>query len=409
MKNKSFILFLLAAANFTHIMDIMIIMPLSDRLMKLFQIAPQEYTLLVSAYSSCAFIAGLLGAVYLDKFDRRTAFLVVYAFFGMATFACSFVPNFYFFLIFRGIAGFFGGVIGALVLAMASDLFVAEERGKAIGIIMMAFSVASVIGIPTGLYLAIKFDWHAPFQLLGLLSFIIWIISFNYIPSLRSHLDTQNKTNLENGHKESRREALLEILTSKNARLALLLTFTIVLGQFMLIPFITPFMIRNIGFSEAQITLIYFCGGGFTIFTSPIFGRYVDRFGPRKIFNIILPISFVGVLVLTHLNIISDSIPIWVALCVTTMFFVFGSGRMIPAQTQLTMAIPAKRRASFMSLNASVQQLGSALASLIGGAIVIEANTPTKELVHYNWVGIIAVCIGAMALFVFPLIKSVKD
>lgn len=384
-------------------------MPLSNRLMELFQIAPQEYTLLVSAYSSCAFVAGLLGAVYLDKFDRRNAFLVVYAFFGMATFACSFVPNFYFFLVFRGVAGFFGGIIGALVLAMASDLFVAEERGKAIGIIMMAFSAASVIGIPTGLYLAIQFDWHAPFQLLGVLSFIIWLISFKYIPSLRAHIDAKNKDDIGSGHKETRKEALLKLLTSKNARLALLLTFTLVLGQFMIIPFITPFMIRNIGFSESQITLIYFIGGGFTIFTSPLFGRYVDRFGARKMFNIILPISFVAVAILTHLNIILDSVPIWVALCITTFFFVFGSGRMIPAQTQLTMAIPAKRRASFMSLNSSVQQLGSAMASIIGGFIVIESNTPTKELINYNWVGIIAVCIGITGLFVFPLIKSVKD
>lgn len=396
---------MLAAANFTHIMDIMIIMPLSDRLMKLFEIAPQEYALLVSAYSSCAFIAGLLGAVYLDKFDRRVAFLFVYACFGVATFACSFVPNFYFFLIFRGIAGFFGGVIGALVLAIASDLFVAEERGKAVGIIMMAFSVASVIGVPTGLYLAITFDWHAPFQLLGILSFIIWIISFKYIPSLRSHIDAKNKADLGNGHKETRKEALLEILNSRNARLALLLTFTLVLGQFMLIPFITPYMIRNIGFSEEQITLIYFIGGGFTIFTAPLVGRYVDRFGPRKMFNIILPISFIAVILLTHLT----DIPVWVALCVTTFFFVFGSGRMVPAQTQLTMAILSKRRASFMSLNSSVQQLGSALASIIGGYIVIESANETKELIHYNWVGIIAVCIGSITLIIFPLIKSVKD
>ncbi len=409
MKNKFFILFLLAAANFTHIMDVMIIMPLSDRLMKLFEIMPQEYALLVSVYSSCAFVAGLLGAIYLDKFDRRTVFLFVYAFFGAATFACSFATNFYFFLIFRGIAGFFGGIIGALVLAIASDLFVAKERGKAIGIIMMAFSFASVIGIPTGLYLAIQFNWHAPFQFLGVLSFIIWLISFKYIPSLRSHIDAKNKDDKGSGHKETRKEALLQLLNSKNARLALLLTFTLVLGQFMIIPFITPYMIRNIGFSESQITLIYFIGGGFTIFTSPLLGRYVDRFGARKMFNIILPISFIAVALLTHLHLISNSIPIWVALSVTTFFFVFGSGRMIPAQTQLTMAISTKRRASFMSLNSSVQQLGSALASIIGGFIVMEANTPTKEIIHYNWVGLLAICITLTALFIFPLIKSVKD
>ncbi len=390
-------------------MDIMIIMPLSDRLMKLFDIVPQQYTLLVSAYSSCAFVAGLLGAVYLDKFDRRTAFLFVYAGFAVATFTCSFVPNFYFFLIVRGIAGFFGGIIGALVLAIASDLFAAKERGKAVGMIMMAFSVASVIGVPTGLYLAIKFNWHAPFQLLGALSFIIWIISFKYIPSLRIHLDNQAKADAASGHIETRKEALLKLLNSKNARIALLLTFTLVVGQFMIIPFITPYMIRNIGFEESQITLIYFIGGGFTIFTSPFFGRYVDRFGARRMFNIILPISFVAVGLLTHLNVISDSVPVWVALCATTFFFVFGSGRMVPAQTQLTMAIPSSRRASFMSLNSSVQQLGSAMASIIGGFIVIEANTPTKELVYYNWVGVLAVCIGVSALFVFPLIKSVKD
>ncbi|PJF37570.1 MAG: MFS transporter, partial [Phototrophicales bacterium] len=102
-------------------------------------------------------------------------FLFVYGGFALATLACAFAPNFYVLVICRALAGFFGGVIGGLALTIASDLFSEYERGSAVSMIMMAFSVASVVGVPLSLYLADKFTWNAPFVLLAALSAVMWV------------------------------------------------------------------------------------------------------------------------------------------------------------------------------------------------------------------------------------------
>ena len=53
-----------------------------------------------------------------------------------------------------GIAGRFGGVTGAVILAIVGDVIPDFRRGEAMGMVMSAFSVASIFGVPLGLFLA---------------------------------------------------------------------------------------------------------------------------------------------------------------------------------------------------------------------------------------------------------------
>lgn len=185
----------------------------------------------------------------------------------------------------------------------------------------------------------------------------------------------------------------------KNQRLALTMGLFLILGHFSTIPFITPFMTRNIGFSQEQITYIYLLGGGFTVFTSPLFGRLTDRFSALKVFQVLILISFAVTLLLTSL----ETASIALALTLNTLFFVFVSGRMIPAQTLMTSAVGPSGRGSFMSIKSSMQQLAAAIASLVGGLIIVEL--PSGELENYGWVGVFAVLISGVTLFIAPKLK----
>ena len=62
--NKKVILILLAALNFTHILDFMIMMPLGNYLMPHFSISPGYFSLIVAAYPMTAFISGIISAFY---------------------------------------------------------------------------------------------------------------------------------------------------------------------------------------------------------------------------------------------------------------------------------------------------------------------------------------------------------
>ena len=220
----------LAAINFTHIMDAMIMMPLGDIFMNIFAIDPQQFSLLVSAYASGAFISSLLAVFYLDVFDRRRGLIFLYAGFVVGTFLCGLAPSYYWLLTIRFITGLFGGVIGAMALSIVSDVFRFERRGKAMGYLMAGFSAAAALGVPLGLFLADQFSWKMPFFTVAgmgavLLGLIIW-----KFPSLTGHLESVDKV-------RSFRNVLGAIFLDRNQVNALVLGFRIGHGTFSHYPF----------------------------------------------------------------------------------------------------------------------------------------------------------------------------
>ncbi|WP_027002558.1 MFS transporter [Hugenholtzia roseola] len=396
MKPRTLLLYLFALSNFAHIVDFMILMPLGDVLMKDFAIPPQKFTYLVSAYAVSAFFAGIFGVFFIDRFDRKKALLAVMFGFGLGTIACSFAPSYEFFLLARTLTGFFGGIIGALVLAVISDLYPFEERGKAMGIVSTSFSLASVLGVPLGLILADSYNWQLPFLLLGGFVFVMAFLILKLMPAMDAHL---KDANLE---KENKLQQLFSILGNANLRKALALTILMIMGHFSIIPFISPYMIRNVGLLQQDIKYIYLFGGLATVVSAPLAGRWVDKFGAARVFLIALLSSFAVIAVLTNLS----PVPLWTALVVTTLFFIATNSRFVPAQTLITSSVEPSRRGSFMSLNASAQQLASGSASLLGGWIVSEAAT--GQIQHYPILGMVAIGISACTLFVVFSLKIVK-
>ena len=110
--NERLILILLAAINFTHILDFMIMMPLGNYLMPYFNISPQAFSILVSSYTISAAVSGFAAAFFVDSYDRKKVLLIGYTGFIIGTIACGLAPSFATLLIARIFAGVFGGLIG---------------------------------------------------------------------------------------------------------------------------------------------------------------------------------------------------------------------------------------------------------------------------------------------------------
>src|SRR5688572_23252943 len=116
MKNERLLLFVLAAAMFTHVMDFMIMMPLGPQLMRLFDISAREFSLLVASYTVTAGVSGFFAAFFIDRYDRKKSLLVMYTGFAIGTLACAISETFNILLVARSLSGAFGGVLGALIL-----------------------------------------------------------------------------------------------------------------------------------------------------------------------------------------------------------------------------------------------------------------------------------------------------
>ncbi|MCP2043786.1 MFS transporter [Pontibacter sp. HSC-36F09] len=390
---EGLLIFLLAAIQFTHMMDFVIMMPLGPQLMRVFNISPREFGLLVSAYTFSAAIAGFVSALFIDRFDRKHALLALYVGFIVGTLGCAIAPNYGLLLLARVVAGGFGGVLGALVLAIIGDAIPEQRRGAATGRVMAAFSVASIAGIPVGLYLASEMSWHAPFYLLVGLSVIILLVAVRFLPAMRGHL-----TNARPGNPF---RALKAMVVQPNLQWAMALTVTLTMAGFLVVPFISPYMVANVGFSERDLSYIYLFGGLATVFTSQWAGRLADRYGKHLIFRWAAILSIIPILLITNL----PPVDMVLALIVSTFFFILFGARFVPAMSLVTSSVEPELRGSFMSINSSVQQLGAGIAAFVSGLIVQE--TASGTLTHYNWVGIMASVVTVVAVWTVSRIRTV--
>ncbi|MDE0560666.1 MFS transporter [Algoriphagus sp. NF] len=392
MNREKLLLWTLAAINFIHIVDFMILMPLGPQLMRLFEISPSEFGLLVSSYTFSAGISSFFGAFFLDRFDRKKILFWVYVGFTVATLGCALSPSYGILLLARILSGLFGGLTSALILAIIGDVIPDARRGRAMGLVMAAFSVASVLGVPLGLFLAGLSDWHTPFFILTGLSLVSLGMIFRFIPNIADHLGQE----VQRPHPL---EVVKRVTSNSNQMRAITLSVMMMFGQFMIIPFLSPYTVANVGFTELQLTYIYMAGGAFTIFTSPWVGKMSDKYGKLKVFTIFMFLNVIPIAVITNLGVT----PIPFVLMISTMFFVTSNGRYVPAAAIITGTARPENRGSFLSFNSAVQQMATGLASLIAGMIIGE--NALGQLTNFNLVGYIAIFFSLLCI---PLARRVK-
>ncbi len=378
IQNERLIIFILALLQFLHILDFVIMMPLGPLFMSDFKITSTQFGLLVSAYTVSAGVFGFIGAFYLDRFDRKSVLLFITTGFALGTLLCAISPNYFFLLIARSVAGGFGGIIGAIVLSIIGDIIPVFRRGAATGMIMSAFSVASVVGIPIGLAVASKYGWQSPFFGISFFCFAFIPFAYKVLPNIRIHLDEKDST-------DGKWDAIRQVFSRKSHYYAFAYMVSLMFGGFTVIPFLSTFLVSNAGMRVDELWYIYFVGGLFTFFTSRAIGRLSDHFGKKKIYKIFALFSIIPVTLITNLGIT----PTVVVVALTTLFMIVVSGRMVPAFALITSAVEPKIRGSFMSINVSVQQIASGAASLISGFILME-NADGK-VVNFPYVGLVSI------------------
>jgi len=376
--SERLVLLVLASIQFTHIMDFMVMMPLAPQLMRELDLGAGQFSALVAAYSVAAGIVGLLTAPFIDRFDRRTLLLYAYAGFTVATLFCGLASNAHTLLIARAIGGAFGGVSGSLCLAIVSDLVPPERRAAGIGIVMTAFAVAAAIGVPVGLQLAHVWGWRMPFLIVAGVGALVWCIVFRVVPPVRGHL----QGGVDKG------QAFRELMRDANAGRGILFMAVMVLGHFSIIPLLSPHLVGDVALPEKYLFLVYFIGGVVSVITAPRVGRLADRHGRQRVFAYMVLAASVIILAITN----AGPLPVWATLTLAGFFFMFASGRFVPGQAIVTLAVPSSRRGAFLSLTSCSRDLASGISSTLGGWIV--TKQPDGHLVHFNWLGYIAVAAG---------------
>jgi predicted MFS family arabinose efflux permease len=398
LENERLLLLLLAAIQFCTTLDFVIILPLGPEYMRVMGINPAQFSVIVSAYAIAAGITGVAAGFFLDLFDRKTALLWLFTGFGAGTLLCALAPTYPMLVAARAVAGAFGGVTGALVLSIVGDVIPEERRGEAMGLVMSSFSVASIIGVPLGLWLADRFSWHVPFFIIAGTCLPILLAAFLRVPPLRGHL--------RHGRGEHPAARFWSVLIEPNHQMAFVFMAFLTCAGMTIFTNLANYMVFNVGLTNQQLPLIYLTGGLCTVFSMNWIGRWSDRAGKLRVFTLMSLSAAVPIIALTNL----PRVPLAAALATTTLLMICMSGRFVPAMAMLTAAVESRYRGGFMSVNTSVQQFSCGLAAWVSGAIV--GQGPNQELTRFSIVGLVSLaCVFSciwLARFLKPAARELS-
>jgi len=389
---QRFVVASLAFLQFAVILDFMIVAPLGALVMPALDISPRDFGLIVSAYAFSAGASGLLVAGFADRYDRKKLLLFFYTGFVLGTLWCGLAQSFHALLAARIVTGIFGGVIGSVVMAIATDLFQPGQRGRVVGFLQTAFAASQILGLPAGIYLSNRWSWHAPF--LVMVGFGIaggLVVAWKLQPVVAHLAAPQERSpwmHLYDTIREPRH-------WSAFATMMLLAT-----GGFMLMPFGSAYLVNNLGIPLTSLPTIYLVTGVFTIFIGPLVGKLADRQGKYPVFLGGSILSILMVLIYVHL----PPVPLAVVIVVNVVLFAGIFSRIIPFQAMATSVPETTKRGSFNALGAAIQQVSGGIASVIAGHIVTMSSDGKLE--RFPVVGYVVVGATLTAMFTTLKVKQ---
>jgi len=389
---QRFVVGVLAFMQFTIILDFMIISPLGAMMMPTLNITPHQFGWAVSSYAFSAGVSGFLAAGFADRFDRKRLLLFFYCGFMLGTLLCALATTYPLLLLARIVTGLFGGVIGSVTLAIATDLFPLAMRGRVMGIMSTAFAASQVLGLPAGLFFANRWDWHAPFFAILVIALPAGLIILMRMKPVTDHLALKQE--------RSPLMHLIHTVAEPRFSLAFILVTLMPTGGYMLMPFGTAFIVNNVGLSFAVLPTIYLITGICAVFVGPLVGKASDRFGKFRTFCFGTALSVVMVTIWTNIG----HLPLAWVIVINVILFAGIFSRMIPSQA-LVSAIPGPtQRGAFNAVSSSLQQLAGGISSGVAGLIIVQR--PDGHLEHFDWIGYIVVSVALVSVVLMYLVHK---
>jgi predicted MFS family arabinose efflux permease len=375
---QKFVVAVLAFLQFTIVLDFMVLSPLGALVIPALKITPAQFGLIVSAYAFSAGVSGFLTAGFADRFDRKKLLLFFYCGFLAGTLLCGLASSYHWLLLARMVTGVFAGVVGSISFAIVTDLFPLEMRGRVMGVIQTAFAGSSVLGIPLALLLSTRWGWNAPFFMIVAVSALVGGMIVVYMRPVAEHL--------QHHPDRSPLHHLIHTVSNRVYLQGFATTGLLTVGGFMLMPFMSVFIVHNVGLPVDKLPLLYVITGAFSIVSGPLIGRASDAFGKFKVFSFGCAMTVVMVVIYTHLHLS----PLWVLVMITVLLQIGIFSRMISASALMSALPKPADRGSYMSISSSLQQVSGGVAAIVAGLIVVQ--TPEGPLLHFDTVGYVLVC-----------------
>jgi predicted MFS family arabinose efflux permease len=263
------------------------------------------------------------------------------------------------------------------------------------GIVQLGFAASQVLGIPVGLYLAAKWDWHMPFLMIVGLSIALFASIYFMMNPVRAHLALQSNNNPF--------VQLWSIIIKKDYRIAFTTTALLSVGGYLMMPFGSAFAVNNLLISQEKLPLIFMCTGVSSLIVMPLVGRLSDKIDRFKIFVVASIWASIFVIIYTNLG----PTPLHIIIPLNILLFMGIMSRMIPSSAIISNIPDLKDRGGFMSLNGSLQQIAGGFATLIAGFIIVQKDK-TSPLKNYPVLGYLGVFFMVLCVFMLWRVDNIR-
>ncbi|MGH9357038.1 MAG: MFS transporter, partial [Terriglobia bacterium] len=260
---------------FLGLADNQMIAALLPVLVRAFRVSVATAGFLVVAYSILAAGAGLAAGTLSDRYGRRRFLLIAAIVFAAASWAASRTQTFPQLLAARALTGAAAGTISTCALAYAGDAFDYAVRGRALGLISIAYFAAPVIGVPLGAQLAAHFGWQSAFLFFGLLACVsgcgaLLLPKDNLPPGQAFDWGRSVRT-------------FQSFLRRRDLASGIGLGFLVSGGLVGFLTYIGAWLNAQFGLSTGGIGWVFMYAGVVAVIGAPLGGLLADRWGKRQV------------------------------------------------------------------------------------------------------------------------------
>jgi predicted MFS family arabinose efflux permease len=365
----------MAFIQFTNALEYMMFNPVFAFMAADFAV-PVSFSGYVSGmYTSGAVLSGVIAFYWIGRFNKKRFLIANMALLGLLTLLTTFTSNFSLLLTLRFCAGLVGGTTMGVGTSILINNAPTNLRGKMLATVIASFSMVSIAGMPTILFLCTNYGWHVALWLISTLCLLALPLIVSIIPKDPVSFDTQHALPLDV-------DTLL--FASSNA----LVQFS----PMLVIPILVPLMTQQLGASQDLLPWLFFGGGVTGYLSTKMTGVLTTRFSAL--------ILATGSTIVFILSLLIPILGYQHAALFITLFLGASYSRLV-SSSAVTIQFPDDRqRAGFSSLQTSIMYLITTVAFFLSAFLL-----PDHGMAPQNVNTLLAIC--AVSASGFPIIVIV--
>ena len=334
-----------------------------------------------------------LGSALSARFPRFATHLTLIGIFLAGNILCAFAPNYAVLVVARIMIALVSGTLVAVAMTYAPDVTTDRFRTKFIAWVFSGFSIASVVGVPVGTWVANTFGWRWAFHMINVLTIVLiigmvmvlprnsHIVKIGFLPQFRLFFDRRIQL------------GVLDVVCGAAA-------------SYVFYTYLTPIMRDEVHVPEQYLSVGLVIFGAACLWSNLYGGKLADRGRGVEPLTHIRPIYCAHAVLMASL-VVAHWVPVYGALLLVVLgMFMYLQNS---ASQVLYMDVASQSHPGSLNLAASLNymsfNIGIAIGSAVGGLI----NG------HFGlmWLGpvgaLFLVCAIAITTFLRPFVAQERD